>query len=126
MRPFKTRPFARWARKHGVNDAALINAVEEITSGLIDAYYGGSLFKKRIATRDRGKRGSARTLIACKVGDKAFFLYGFEKNERDNINNKEKSAYKLLAKAVLAFSDQEIKTRLEDQSLIEVSHEQED
>lgn len=67
-----------------------------------------------------------RTLLACRLGDKVFFLYGFEKNERDNINDKEKSAYKLLAKALLAFSNEEISTRLKDQSLIEIPHEQED
>lgn len=126
MRIFKTRQFARWAGKHGIDNMALIKAVEEIANGLIEADYGGSLFKKRIATRNRGKSGSIRALLACKVDDKAVFLYGFEKNERDNISAKEKSAYKLLTRAVLAFSNEEISERLKDQSLIEVFREQED
>ncbi|MCP3688954.1 MAG: type II toxin-antitoxin system RelE/ParE family toxin, partial [Gammaproteobacteria bacterium] len=32
-----------------------------------------------------GKSGGARTLLAYKVGGKAFFVYGFAKNVRGNV-----------------------------------------
>lgn len=95
-------------------------------NGLVDADYGASLFKKRIATKHRGKRGSVRTLLACKRDRRAVFLYRFEKNERDNVTEKERAAYKLLARGALDLSENAIHDRLYDQSLVEVHDEQED
>ncbi|MBI4357057.1 MAG: type II toxin-antitoxin system RelE/ParE family toxin [Gammaproteobacteria bacterium] len=120
MRIFKTRQFDRWAKKHDLADRLLINAVKEMNGGLIDADYGANLYKKRIATGGRGKSGGMRALIAYNIEAKAYFLYGFEKNERDNISEKEKRAYKILAKAVLQFSAGDIKKRLQDGSLVEI------
>ena len=120
MRVFKTRHFSKWARKHAISNKLLISAVSEMSEGLIDADYGGNLYKKRIATKGRGKSGSVRTLLALTVNGRAYFLYGFEKNERSNINYREKRAYKTLANALLAFTEDEIKQRLEEGSLIEV------
>lgn len=61
----------------------------EIETGLVDAELGGQVVKKRGPLEGRGKRGCARTLLAYRQGDKAFFVYGFTKNERDNIDASE-------------------------------------
>jgi len=45
---YKTRWFARWARKEGLGDKPLCQAVEEMLAGLVEADLGGNLFKKRI------------------------------------------------------------------------------
>ena len=63
-RVFKTRHFARWMRKTELTDAALCDAVREMSQGLIDADLGGGLVKKRVGVAGRGKRGGARTLVA--------------------------------------------------------------
>jgi hypothetical protein len=47
------------------------------------------------------KCSGARTLLAFKVGDKAFFLFGLAKNQQDNISSKELKALKGMAKHVL-------------------------
>jgi hypothetical protein len=60
---FKTRHFARWARKTGLVDSLLKAAVLEIQCGLLEADPGGGIVKKRIALPGRGKRGSTRTLL---------------------------------------------------------------
>ena len=85
MRIFKTKTFARWMRKEGLSDAGLIIAAGEMEEGKIDANLGGKVFKKRVALPGRGKRGSARSLIAYQDRDKAFFVFGFSKNERASI-----------------------------------------
>lgn len=54
--------------------------------GLIDADIGGGLLKKRVALPGRGKRGSARVIVATKVGRYWFFLFCYEKNARATIN----------------------------------------
>lgn len=120
MRIYKTRHFTKWARKHSIGDGLLVDAVNEMTTGLIDADYGGDLYKKRIATRGRGKSGSVRTLLALRVDERAYFLYGFEKNEQSNINVREKRAYKALARSMLAFNKEDLEERLKAGSLIEV------
>jgi hypothetical protein len=97
MRIFKTKTFMRWARKEGVTDELVRKAVREIEAGLIEVDLGSCLYKKRIALRGNGKRGGARTLLAYQVGAKAFFIYGFMKNEKDNISTAELRTLKLLA-----------------------------
>ncbi len=69
MRVFKTRWFARWGDKEGVTDAVLLDAVDEMSRGLIDANLGGQVFKKRVGIGGRGKGGDLRTLLAFRVGD---------------------------------------------------------
>ncbi len=103
MQAFKTRMFAKWASREGLGDNALASAVAEMEQGLIDATLGGQLVKKRVALPGRGKRGSTRTLVAFKRGEKAFFIYGFAKNERANISDKELQALRLLAKNLLSY-----------------------
>ena len=41
MRVFKSKWFQKWATGEGLDDEALLSAVEEMESGLIDARLGG-------------------------------------------------------------------------------------
>ncbi|WP_255437727.1 type II toxin-antitoxin system RelE/ParE family toxin [Comamonas flocculans] len=93
-RVFKTRYFQRWMRKTELADAALCKAVQEMAAGLIDADLGGGVVKKRVGLAGRGKRGGVRTLLATNKGSRWFFVFGFEKNERDNISDDELQALK--------------------------------
>jgi len=45
----------------------------------------------------QGKRGGWRVLLGFQAGKKAFFLYLFSKNSRDNIEDDEMKALKRLA-----------------------------
>jgi hypothetical protein len=71
--------------------------------GLWDANLGGSIYKKRVSRTGSGKRGGYRTLLAFKSGDRAFFVLGFSKSERDNITDKEELALKALGKLYFGF-----------------------
>jgi hypothetical protein len=94
----------------------------EMERGLIDADLGGHVVKKRVALPGRGKRGSTRTLVGTNFKDRWFFLYGFEKNERDNIDDSELSALQGVAKGLLALKDAQIKAAIEDGALLEINH----
>ncbi len=122
MRIFKTRQFHIWAEAEGLTDEALRNAVQEIDHGLVDANLGGGLYKKRVATQSRGKSGSLRTLLAFKAENKAFFIYGFAKNKRANITDKEKKAMKLVAKELQSYSDAKLIEAINLELLKEVSY----
>jgi len=120
---YKTRNFARWARKIGLNDSLLETAVFEIQSGLLEADLGGGIVKKRIAFPGRGKRGSTRTLLATNRDDRWFFVFGFEKNERENISENELATLKMLAKNLLGLTAAQIAEAIAEGSLVEVEHE---
>lgn len=120
---FKTRHFARWARKAGLVDSLLKTAVLEIQCGLLEADLGGGVVKKRIALPGRGKRGSTRTLLVTNRDDRWFFVYGFEKNERANISEKELESLRKLAKNLLGLTSVQIAAAIEKSFLMEVEHE---
>ncbi|MFZ6819308.1 type II toxin-antitoxin system RelE/ParE family toxin [Undibacterium sp. Ji22W] len=120
MRIFKTRWFARWASKEGMSDQALIDAVAELDQGLIDANLGGNVVKKRVGIAGRGKSAGLRTILAFKFKDMAFFLYGFAKNQQDNIDDKELKALKLLARHLLAYDANALEVAKSEQELVEV------
>lgn len=40
MRRFKSKTFARFARREGISDAALVGALERLAKGLVDADLG--------------------------------------------------------------------------------------
>ncbi len=119
-RIFKTREFNRWAIKEGLPDSTLISAVTEMETGLVDANLGGFVYKKRVPLQSRGKRGGARTLVAFKTDDKAFFIYGFAKNKRSNVLPVELKALKLLATQLLSYTDTELTIAINKKELIEI------
>ena len=122
MQIFKNKAFNKWAAKEGLSDQALYSAVDEMEHGLINANLGGHVMKKRVALGGRGKSAGVRTIIVYQVHDKAFFIYGFAKNARDNISKDEKNALKHLAQTYLSYDDQQLQHLVKTGTLIEVQN----
>ena len=122
MRVFKNKAFSKWAQSAGLDDNDLKSAVDEMLRGLIDADLGGGILKKRVAIKNQGKSSGVRTLIAYKIDDKAFFVYGFAKNVRVNINVDELKALKRLAKELLSYSDETLQQAIEFGAIIELKN----
>jgi len=101
MKIYKNTQFNRWQNKNKISDTTIIKAIEEMEKGLIDADLGGNLFKKRIAKAGMGKRGGYRTIVAMKQKMGWVFLFGFGKNEVENIESKELIALKEYANEYL-------------------------
>lgn len=125
MRVFKTKWFARYAKRERIDDETLCEAIKRTERGIIDADLGGDIIKQRIAKDGQGRSKGYRTLIAYKCHKKAFFLYGFAKNERDNIDDDELESLKEMAIAWLKMTDQKIKHSLDNGLLQEVNYEEE-
>jgi hypothetical protein len=121
IRVLKNRTFARWAKTEGLADADLCRAAHEIESGLVDARLGGFLLKKRIGRPHSGKRGGFRTIVAHRQGDRIFFIYGFAKNERDNIDGDEKQALIKLGSQYMGLSDRKLAELIRDKVVSEVT-----
>lgn len=107
-RAFKTKTFAKWMRKTSLKDQDLLFAITEMEADLIDADLGGNVYKKRIALAGMGKSAGARTLVAGKFSRKWFFLFGFTKNEKDNINDAELVHLQGAASRLLCLTDEDI------------------
>ncbi|TAK67816.1 MAG: type II toxin-antitoxin system RelE/ParE family toxin [Betaproteobacteria bacterium] len=119
-RVFMTRHFSRWMRNTGLTEAALRKAVAEMEQGLIDAELGGGVVKKRVALPGRGKSGGARTLVATNRGDRWFFVFGFEKNERDNISARELQALQAIAADLLKLTASDLDAQVGTGALQEI------
>lgn len=119
---FKTRVFNRWAKRERLADRNLCEAVLEMQQGLIDARLGGGVVKKRAARAGQGKSGSYRAILASNLGDRWVFMFGFAKNERDNIDGKELKLMKDLAAVFLAMDEQMLKRAITAGELVEIRH----
>ena len=113
MRILKTKLFQRWAKDIGLEDSHLTMAIKELQQGLVEASLGGCIYKKRIGIDHRGKSSGARTLIAFKIENKAFFLYGFAKNQKVNISEKEREELKAYAKLLFGLNETQVKHALQ-------------
>lgn len=123
MKVFKTKSFEQWAKKLKITDSKLKTIITEMEQGLVDANLGQCLYKKRIAVPGRGKSGGTRTIIAYKRTEKAFFIYGFSKNEKENINLKEKEALIKYASILMELNTQHMQQAILGKEIIEVSYE---
>ena len=121
MRIFKNTWFSRFAKRQKITDAALVAAIEEAEKGLIAADLGGQIIKQRIARPGQGKSGGYRTIIVFRQGERSFFVYGFPKSERENIDKDELAAFKKAAEQLLALDDEQIDALLETNALTEIT-----
>ena len=76
----------------------------------------------RWAREGMGKRGGARTIVATHYRARWFFLLGFAKNERPNIDQDELKALQELRRSLLTADDRGIKPLIEQEKLIEVKN----
>ena len=120
MRIFKSKWFQRFAKKEGVTDAVLFEVVYRANCGQIDADLGGEVIKQRIARSDHGRSKGYRTIILFRRGTKAFFVYGFSKSQRDNVDADEVKQFKIAAKRVLALTNLQLAEQLKLGNFIEV------
>lgn len=122
MRIFKTKYFTKWAKKEKLSDKQLCAAVDEISDGLIDAKLGDFIYKKRVASPGRGKRGGFRTILAFKEKEKVFFIYGFAKSEVENVSKQQLEQLKELGRMFIKYSQSELQKALDEKVIREVSH----
>jgi hypothetical protein len=121
VRVLATQVFHEFMESEGLTVQMLCKAVNEIEDGLIDARLGGFLVKKRVARPGRGKSKGFRTILAHRQGDRVFCLYGFAKNEQDNITKQERLALSELGDLYMRYSDRKLAEVLSDGVLIEVT-----
>ena len=126
MRIFKSKGFAKFARKECIGNAKLCTAVRDAERGLVDADYGGGVIKQRIARPNEGKSRGYRSIILFRRGERSFFVYGFAKSEQANIDESDERDFKELAEKLLAASDEDLKKLLKRGEFVEVKFDEQD
>jgi hypothetical protein len=123
LRLFKTKWFTRYARQERLDDHSLCDAIERAERGLVDADLGGGIIKQRVARAGQGRSGGYRLLIAYRSGKRAVFLYGFAKNERDNIEADELDTLQEIGAAWLEAKKERLEYAIKEGLLKEISYE---
>ena len=121
MRIFKNTWFTRFAKREKISDDALCKAIAEAERGVVAADLGGHIIKQRVARPGQGKSGGYRTIVIFQQGDKSFFVYGFAKSDRANIDKAELEAFRQAAVHLLALDEEQLDKLLENGALTEVT-----
>ena len=125
MRVFVTKRFGRFQRKEKISDVVLNEAIARAERGQIDATLGRHLIKQRIGRTGQGRSGGYRTVVAYRMGDRAVFLFGFAKNERDNVSAADEHALAVTGSVLLASDAAAIRVALLTGELKEITDEAE-
>ena len=112
--------FTRFAAKEGIPDTGLREMVNQLEAGQADADLGGGVYKVRVARSGEGKSGGYRIIVFFKSGERTFYVYGFPKSGMGNINDKQLRNFKLAAKTIFAYSDEEMNDRVKNGLFTEI------
>ncbi len=121
MRTYKNKSFARFARRAGIPDAALCDAVLRAGRGQVDADLGGGVIKQRIARAGEGRSGGFRAIVLFRREDRAFFVHGFAKSERENLRRDELRTLRRLAEDLFGLDRAELEAMLANGTISEVN-----
>ena len=78
------------------------------------------MYKMRIARPGEGKSGGYRVVVFFRSEERTFFVYGFAKSNRANIDKGELNEFKKRAKRDFSLTDEQIRDRLKNRIFIEV------
>lgn len=106
---YKTKVFARFARRARISDRILWGTAQPAEQGRIDADLGGGVVKQRIARPGQGKSGGSRTIILLRKGHRAIFVFGFEKKDMTNITAEDLVLFREMAPLYLNASDRQMR-----------------
>ena len=74
----------------------------------MDADLGGGLLKLRIARPNESRSHGFRTLVAYVRDGKAFFVYGYAKNEAANVTGPAERAFRIYGEELQGLAEREI------------------
>ena len=109
MKKLSTKWFKRWSKKSKISNNDLLETIQDLESGLSTSDLGGNLFKVRVKREHSGKSSGFRTIIVFKSGKRAIFLYGFGKNDKENIDKSELKYLKTLGHDLLSLNPKQLK-----------------
>lgn len=120
MQVYKTKGFARFARRQRIDDDALCEAIFRAEQGLIDADLGGGIIKQRVPRPGQGRSGGFRTVLYYRMKARAVFVDGFAKSAQDNIDDDDLELFRKLARLYLDYEHEQVAALLKSGEWIEI------
>lgn len=117
-RVFKTAKFSKDAKKARISDSELCVAIRQVMLGQADDL-GGGVFKKRL------NDNLLRSIILAKGGRYWVYEYLFAKKDRDNIDDDELIAFRLLAKSYARLTELQVAQLMSGKHFMEICHDDE-
>ena len=124
MKKLSTKWFKKWSKKVKLTNDDLLVAISDLEGGLSTTDLGSHLFKVRVKREHSGKSSGFRTIIVYQEGEKAIFLYGFGKNEKENIDKAELQYFKKLGSDLLALDSEELEESIGQKILFDLEEEE--
>jgi hypothetical protein len=118
---YKTRSFERLVRKEDIEEESLLKAVYEILSSNHGSL-GHKLYKKRIGSRFRGKRGSYRAIVYYKMDTRIIFLHLYAKNEKGDVHPSEMQGFIMVSRDFDRLTENDIRRLVEQQELVRYNY----
>jgi len=120
MKRLSTKWFKKWSKKVKLSNQNLLDVINALEAGLSTADLGHYLFKVRVKREHGGKSSGFRTIILFKADDRAIFLFGFGKNEKENIYKNELQYFKKLGDDLLSLNSKQLETAISQKVLFEL------
>ena len=120
MQVYKTRGFARFARRERIKDDKLCEAVARAEKGLIDADLGSGVIKQRLSRQGQGRSGGYRVIVFYRTSTRTVFVDGFAKSDQDNINDDDLARFRELAVEFFGHTAKTVQALVEAGAWIEV------
>ena len=122
MKRLATKWFRKWSSKVRLSNNNLIDAISDLETGKSSVVLGIRLYKVRVKREHSGKSSGYRTIIVFKEDDRAIFLYGYGKNERDNIDKSELHYFKKLASDFLSLNAEQLERAISQKVLFNLEN----
>ena len=120
MLKLKTKWFNKWSKKNSIKDDKLIKTLSSMSDNLGTVNLGNGLYKVRIPRDLEGKSGGYRSIVVLKQNELAVFVYGFAKNEKDNLDKDELKYFKKLAKDLLRIETKQYKELIQSREFFNI------
>ena len=120
MKRLSTKWFKKWSKKVKLSNQNLLDAINDLEAGLSTADLGSQLFKVRVKREQSGKSSGFRTIIVFKADDRAIFLFGFGKNEKENIDRNELQYFKKLGDDLLSLNSEQLEKAISQKVLFDL------
>jgi hypothetical protein len=117
-RAFKTKWFAKEAKRVQISDSELCEAVREVMKGQVDDL-GGGVFKKRL------NKNMHRSIILAKGGKNWIYVFLFAKKDMANIAEDDLRRLRDLAEQYEQKSNDDIDKELKIKELVEICNAKE-
>ncbi len=124
MKRLSTKWFKKWSKKVKLTNDDLLEAISDLEDGLSTTDLGSHLFKVRVKREHSGKSSGFRTIIVYQENEKAIFLYGFGKNEKENIDKSELQYFKKLGDDLLALNSEQLEESIGQKILFDLEEEE--